>query len=85
MVPGQSVDRTLAGRRGSWKNRLFPFFLSSYIFVYSHTLSITACTLVQKFQTEDYTSMSEMGLMVASLWLALSNTLYTFSLFIYKT
>ena len=26
MAPGQSVDRTLAGRRGSWKNRLFPFF-----------------------------------------------------------
>ena len=25
MAPGQSVDRTLAGRRGSWKNRLFPF------------------------------------------------------------
>ena len=24
MAPGQSVDRTLAGRRGSWKNRLFP-------------------------------------------------------------
>ena len=24
MAPGQSVDRTLAGRRCSWKNRLFP-------------------------------------------------------------